>query len=144
VLSTEYSAEISPDPLLRKIVLVAGALLGVVGSLLIVSLPLSTVLRVLGVILWSLITLRELAELRRAWARCIGLKFIANGEVEILDFDHEWHPAQLVTGSILLRSTGWLRLKTAAGHVFAEPVRTEHQQLGDWRRLQVIWRHVGA
>ena len=142
--STKYSAEISPDALLRKIVLAAGALLGVAGSLLIVSLPLSTVLRVLGVILWSFMTLRELSELRRAWARCIGLRFVSNGEVAILGSDYEWHPAQLVTGSILLRPMGWLRLKTAGGHVFAEPVRAERQQIRDWRRLQVIWRHVGA
>jgi hypothetical protein len=130
--------------LLRRIVLVTGALLGVAGSLLIVSLPLSTLLRVLGVFLWGLMTLRELSQLRRGWERCIGLKFDANGEVGILDSDYEWHPAQLVTGSILLRPVGWLRLKTASGHVFAEPVRAEHQQLRDWRRLQVIWRHVGA
>jgi hypothetical protein len=130
--------------LLRKIVLLAGALHGVAGSLLIVSLPMSTVLRVLGVILWSLTTLRELFELRGAWSRCIGLKFVANGEVGVLDFDNEWHPAQLVSGSILLRSMGWLRLKTATGNVFAELVRAKHQPPRDWRHLQVIWRHIGA
>ena len=144
MLSTKYSAEISPDPLLRKIVLLAGGLLGVAGCLLIVTLPLSTALRVLGVISWSLFTLRELLDLRGAWAGCIGLKFVANGEVGILDSDHEWHPVQLVSGSILLQSMGWLRLKTTGGNVFAELVRAEHQPSREWRHLQVIWRHIGA
>ena len=142
--STEYSAEISPDPFLRRVVLVSGALLCVAGNLLIISLPLGGAARVIGVALWGLTTLRELRVLRRGWAGCVALKFAANGEVGILGPDLEWHPAQLVSGSILLRSMGWLRLKTRAGHVFAELVRADRQQARDWRRLQVIWRHVGA
>ena len=142
--STEYFAEISPDPWLRGIVVVVGALLGFVGNLLIVSLPLATVFHVVGAFSWSLVTLWELRELRREWTRCIRLRFIANGEIGVLDADHEWHPAQLVSGSILLRSTGWLRLKTSGGQVFAELVRAGHQRSRDWRHLQVIWRHIGA
>ena len=144
MLSTEYSAEISPDPYLRRIVLVSGMLLALAGNLLIVFLPLAGTLRAFGVILWSFLTLRELVLLRRAWAGCIALKFVANGEVEILGRDLEWRQAQLVSGSILLRSTGWLRVKTTAGHVFAELVRADRQQCRDWRHLQVIWRHIGA
>ena len=144
MLSTEYSAEISPDPCLRRIVLVSGMLLLLAGNLLIVFLPLAITLRVLGVALWSFSSVRELVFLRRAWASCIALRFVADGEVEILGPDVEWHPAQLVSGSILLRSMGWLRVKTIAGPVVAELVRADRQQRRDWRHLQVIWRHVGA
>jgi hypothetical protein len=144
VLSTEYSAEILPDPGLRRIVTVAGVLLALAGNILIVSLPLAISVRVFGMVLWTVSTLRELVFLRRAWAGCIALKFVANGEVELLGPDREWRPAQLCTGSILLRSIGWLRVKTAAGQVFAELVRADRQQSRDWRHLQVIWRHVGA
>jgi len=144
VSSTEYSAEISPDPYLRSLVLVSGVLLAVAGNLLIVFLPLAITLRVVGVALWSFFALRELIYLRRAWAGCIALKFVANGEVEILGRDLEWRPAQLVSGSILLRSMGWLRVKSTAGPVVAELVRADRQQRRDWRHLQVIWRHVGA
>ena len=144
MLSTEYSAEISPDPHLRRIVLVSGVLLALAGNLLIVFLPLAITLRVFAAALWSFSTLRELIFLRRGWAGCIALKFIANGEVEILGRDLTWRPAQLVSGSILLRSIGWLRVKTTAGPVFAELVRADRQQRRDWRHLQVIWRHVGA
>ena len=144
MLSTEYSAEVSPDPHLRRIVLVSGVLLTLAGNLLIVFLPLAIALRVLAVTLWSYSTWRELVFLRRAWAGCIALKFVANGTVEILGPDLEWRPAELVSGSILLRSTGWLRVKTTAGHVVAELVRADGQQGRDWRHLHVIWRHVGA
>ena len=119
-------------------------LLALAGNLLIIFLPLSITLRVVGVALWSFSALRELIFLRRAWAGCIALKFVADGEVEIRGPDFEWHPAQLVSGSILLRSMGWLRVKTIAGPVVAELVRANRQQHRDWRHLQVIWRHVGA
>ena len=144
MLSTEYSAEISPDPCLRRVVLASGMVLALAGNLLIVFLPLAIALRVFGVALWSFSTLRELVLLRRAWADCIALRFVANGEVQILGADLEWRPAQLVSGSILLRSMGWLRVKSTAGPVVAELVRADRQQRRDWRHLQVIWRHVGA
>ena len=144
MLSTEYFARISPDPYLRRIVLVSGVLLALAGNLLIAFFPLAITLRVFGVVLWSFSTLRDLVFLRRAWAGCIALKFVANGEVEFLGPDFEWQPAQLVSGSILLRSVGWLRVRTSAGHVVAELVRADRQQCRDWRHLQVIWRHVGA
>ena len=144
MLSTEYSAEISPEPCLRRIVLVSGVLLALAGNLLIIFMPLPVTLRVFGVALWSFSALRELVLLRRAWAGCIALRFVADGEVEILGPDFEWHPAQLVSGSILLRSMGWLRVRTIAGPVVAELVRADRQPCPDWRRLQVIWRHVGA
>lgn len=144
MLSTEYSAEISPDPCLRRVVLASGIVLALAGNLLIVFMPLPIALRVFGVALWSFATLRELVLLRRAWAGCIALRFVANGEVQILGADLEWRPAQLVSGSILLRSMGWLRVKSTAGPVVAELVRADRQQRRDWRHLQVIWRHVGA
>jgi hypothetical protein len=118
--------------------------LALAGNLLIVFLPLAIALRVCGVAMWSFSTLRELVLLRRAWADCIALRFVANGEVQILGADLEWRPAQLVSGSILLRSMGWLRVKSTAGPVVAELVRADRQQRRDWRHLQVIWRHVGA
>lgn len=144
MLSTEYSAEISPDPCLRRVVLASGIVLALAGNLLIVFMPLPIALRVFGVALWGFATLRELVLLRRAWAGCIALRFVANGEVRILGADLEWRPAQLVSGSILLRSMGWLRVKSTAGPVVAELVRADRQQRRDWRHLQVIWRHVGA
>ena len=144
MLSTEYSAEISPDPCLRRIVLASGILLALAGNLLIVFMPLAIALRGFGVAVWSFSTLRELVLLRRAWADCIALRFVANGEIRILGADLEWRQAQLVSGSILLRSMGWLRVKSTAGPVVAELVRADRQQRRDWRHLQVIWRHVGA
>ena len=142
--SNVYSAEIFPDPFLRQLVLVSGALLGIAGILLIGSLALSVALRAAGAALWGLTTFRELVVLRRAWASCLALRFAENGAVEIRGPDLEWHAARLVSGSVLLRRMGWIRLKSGAGSVFAELVRADRQQARDWRRLHVIWRHVGA
>ena len=124
--------------------MVAGVLLALAGNILIVTLPLAISTRVFWMAVWTFSTLRELVLLRRAWAGCFALKFVASGEIKLLGPDHEWRPAELCSGSILLRSIGWLRVKTAAGHVFAELVCADRQQRRDWRHLQVIWRHVGA
>jgi len=118
--------------------------LGIGGNLLIISLPLPTIASLVGMALWSLISVRELRALRCAWAGCVALRITANGDVGVLGPNLEWRSAQLVSGSILLRKAGWIRLKTGSGRVFAELVRAGGQRGRDWRRLQVIWRHIGA
>ena len=67
--SNEYSADISPDPKLRQVLVWSGAVLGLVGAGLIVMLPVQGPLRGLLVLAWSASVLHEILILRRAWAR---------------------------------------------------------------------------
>lgn len=142
--SNAYSTEIRPDPLLRRIVLATGAVLGITGCLLIATLPISTAWRIAAVIAWSASSARELWLLYRAWQACLAIRISADGQVTILGEGDAWRPARLVSGGVLLSRLGWLRLQAAGGPVFAELVRGDRRTSPDWRRLHVIWRHFGA
>jgi len=61
-----------------------------------------------------------------------------------LDADGNWHPARLLPGSMLLRRVGWIRWDDGCGRQYAELLRGRSRESDDWRRLQVIWRHIGA
>ena len=142
--STAYYAEFRPDPLLRRVVLWSGGCLGACGLIAIGSLPWPTVLLAAAGALWVGRSGWELLRLHRAWTDCRGLRVSADGCAAIRAADGRWGEATLLDGGILLRRWGWLRLRTSDGTVFAEPLRGRCRNSRDWRRLQVIWRHVGA
>jgi hypothetical protein len=144
VSSTAYSAELKPDPRLRRLVAGSGLLLGIAGLLVILHLPTDLWMRVLACIVWAGTSAREHGQLQRGWADCCALRFTANGDLTVLGADHTWRTARRETGSVLLRKVGWIRLRDHRGVVFAELLSGDDRTSPDWRRLQVIWRHVGA
>lgn len=146
--STAYFAEIRPDPMLRRIVLASGAVLALAGIPLILILPVAPALRALSVSVWLVMMAIELSRARRAWYACHALRFFADGTVVVLNPERIWQPATLISGSVLLRNLGWIRLSVALPSgkrlVLGECLRGDGSESADWRRLQVIWRHVGA
>ena len=142
--STAYFAEITPEPFLRRIVLWSGVTLAVAACLIILSLPVAAWLRLAGCGLWAAMAGRELRLLQRAWRACRRLRFRAGGDIELLEADGQWHAASLEAGSVLLQKAGWIRLRNRCGVRYGELLRGNARSSADWRRLQVIWRHVGA
>ncbi len=142
--SSTYSTELRPDTALRRLVLLSGVLLGVAGGILIVTLTLPVWLRCVAVAGWFVLTAYELATVSRAYTEYGRLRTDACGEFQVRDRSGAWHAAELLPGSLMLRRAGWIRLATGTGHRFAEPIRGNCRENEDWRRLQVIWRHVGA
>lgn len=142
--STVYSAEFQPDPILRRVVLWSGVALALAGVPAIAMLPGHAGLRLAAIALWITWSIRDLVLLRRSWDACRGLRVADDGTVHVLDAGGEWRPACLESGGIMLRHWAWIRIRPAGGRVFAEPLRGRCEQGQDWRRLQVIWRHVGA
>lgn len=146
--STAYFAEIRPEPLLRRIVLASGVAWALAGVPLILILPVAPVLRALSVLVWLVMMASELSRARRAWTACHALRFFADGTVAILTPEQIWQPATLLSGGVLLRKLGWIRLSVAPPSgkklVLGECLRGDGSESADWRRLQVIWRHVGA
>ncbi|MDH3620751.1 MAG: hypothetical protein OER91_07660 [Gammaproteobacteria bacterium] len=141
---TAYSAEITPDPVLRRIVLRSGFLLGVAACLLILMLPAAWWVRGVLSIAWMATSWLEIRRLRRAWRACHRLRFSAAGDIEVLEADGQWYAASWIPGSVLLPGAGWIRLRNRHGASFGEFLRGDARRSADWRRLQVIWRHVGA
>jgi hypothetical protein len=54
----------------------------------------------------------------------------------------------MLSGGVLLSELGWIRLSVVLPDgrklVLGEFVRGNARESADWRRLQVIWRHIGA
>jgi hypothetical protein len=144
VSSTAYFAEITPEPFLRRIVFWSGVTLAATACLIILSLPVAAWLRLAGCGLWAAMAGRELRQLQRAWRACRRLRFRAGGDIELLEADGQWHAASLEAGSVLLRKAGWIRLRNRCGDRYGELLHGDARSSADWRRLQVIWRHVGA
>jgi len=129
---------------LRRLVAGSGVLLGFTGILVILQLPIDLWVRLIACCLWAATSAYEYHQLRRGWAECCALRFSGEGEITLLGVDGAWHPACRVSGSVLLRRVGWIRLRGHSGVVFGELLSGHDRESPDWRRLQVIWRHVGA
>jgi len=144
VSSNSYSASLTPDPWLRIVVLTSGRLLIAAGLALLLILAIDVVLRAAGCLVWVAIGRFELQRLTQGFEACRVIRIDSSGEITILDNDDKWVPATLLTGSVLLRKLGWMRLQDQSGQIFLELIRGDARQSQDWRRLQVIWRHIGA
>jgi hypothetical protein len=119
-------------------------LLFLAGLFLVISLPLAATYRFLISVLWLALSAYEWISNRRAYARYGILRIDAEGSVERRGGDGTWQVHALRPGSVVLARLAWLRLVTADGFRYAELVRGDARESNDWRRFQVIWRHVGA
>ena len=142
--SIKYSAELRPDALLRRVVLVSGMAFAVLGVVLILTLPLHAAALIAGSVGWLLLCARELVVAGRGFSYCCRLRIAMDGDILLLDPDGVWQPARLLSGSAVLRRVGWILFETSEGRQFAELVRGRCRESDDWRRLQVIWRHIGG
>ena len=142
--STAFSAVLVPDRTLRRIVLLSGLTLMCIGIVLILKLPLHPAILATGTIAWLLLCASELRNLARGFQRCRLLRVTANGAIRLLDANGDWRAAELLPGSLLLRRIGWIRVSDSAGRTSVEPVRGHCRESQDWRRFQVIWRHIGS
>ncbi len=142
--SIKYSAELRPDALLRRVVLVSGMVFAVLGVVLILTLPLHAAALIAGSVGWLLLCARELVVAGQGFSYCCRLRIAVDGHILLLDPDGVWQPARLLSGSAVLRRVGWILFETSEGRQFAELVRGRCRESDDWRRLQVIWRHIGG
>ncbi len=142
--STAYSACLDADAGLRRLTLVIALALATIGLLLIVTMPATAFVRAAAAAAWLLLCVRDLAGFRRGYGRYRRLVIDQERQIGLLDGDGNWRAARILPGSIVLRRYAWLRIRDEDGVVFAEPVRGRCRGNPQWRRLQVLWRHVGA
>ena len=142
--SNSYSAYLTPDPWLRIVVLTSGRLLLAAGLALILTLDLDAAIRAAGSLFWMAVGRFELRRLQHGFNFCKAVRMHSDGHVEVLNTHMEWQSCCLLSGSLLLRNLAWLRLQPASGPALAELFRGNARDSHDWRRLQVIWRHIGA
>jgi len=142
--SSRYYAEIRPEPCLRRVVFVSGMVLAAAGIPLLCLLPLERSGTLFACLAWCAWMAWELVGLRRGQQAYRTMRLAADGLVSLLCADGQWVSGRLLPGSILLRRIGWLRISSGNGRISAELVRGHCREGQDWRRLQVLWRHVGA
>ena len=142
--SKSYSTCLTPDPWLRITVLTSGRLLIAAGLVLILTLDLDTAIRAVSCFVWFVAGWYEIVRIERGFESCNAVRLSSDGEIAVLNNDQEWLPVTLQTGSIVLRNYAWLRFQAANGEKFVELMRGNARQSEEWRRLQVIWRHIGA
>jgi len=144
VSSPTYSTVLDPEPSLRRLVILFGIIATVAGLATILVLSIPTVWRVSAVLAWLVFNGRELLLIAKCYERFQRIRIWHCGDAELLTSDGSWSPAALVSGSVVLRKYAWLRLKTPDGQRFGELLCGKCMQNEQWRRLQVIWRHLGA
>ena len=142
--STTFSAELHPDPRLRQAVLGSGLLLGAIGLPLIASLGVTLSVRTVLAAVWLIVFARQWLQFRHAYIRNGILRVDSDGEIRCRRRPGDWELLELLPGSVVTSGWAWLRLGEAEGPVYAELLRGDIRQSHDWRRFQVIWRHIGA
>jgi hypothetical protein len=125
-------------------VLASGAFLFLAGLALVPFVAVAPVLKIALAVAWAGLCGREWWVLRRAYASGGVLRIASGGQVERQRRDGTWEPAKLCAGSVVLPRIAWLRVAPRSGPPYAELVRPGSDRSEDWRRLQVIWRHIGA
>ena len=129
---------------MRRIVMGTGIAAVVGGIFAVFSLPFAVGWRTLGAGLWALAGCYELRVIARAYRNCQLLRIEQDGNILVTMTDGCCMPATLSAGSVVLGSFAWLRFKAENGRHHVELLRRESPGNKDWRRLQVIWRHLGA
>ena len=142
--SIKYSAELAPDPVLRRLVLISGALATVVGIVILAGLSLPWYWRVFGGLAWAFFSGRDLLHIASGHKGCEKLRLDNEGNVRLFSADGCCTAATIDGGSVVLPGLAWLRLRTDSGRRQAELLRRKTAGSNEWRRLQVIWRHLGA
>lgn len=140
--STGFAAVLQASSSLRKLVLASGVLLLLLGVVCIALVPVDLAARALLSAGWVFIAGKELCVLRRAYMTFRYMHIGQSGTVVLFRRSGGTVAAEILPGSMLLQKVGWLRLRTVDGRRFAELIVGNCRKNKDWRRLQVIWRHL--
>ncbi|MCH8059175.1 MAG: hypothetical protein IIA11_01820 [Proteobacteria bacterium] len=116
----------------------------ILGLVTILTMPAGVMMQLPGCVLWLLISGRELVAIASGYQRIRRIRLYSNGEVELGNYNGDWQSARLANGSVVLDGFAWLRIEASDGRKFVELLRGTSRKNEEWRRLQVIWRHLGA
>lgn len=141
--SSTYSAEIRPHKRLRRLVLIAGLVMSLIGGLVIGLLPISAAGKAIAAASWFCWTGRELLTYWRVYARWFAYRLSADGQAQVCS-GGEQCTVRVMPGSIVLAEVAWLRLQAENGDSWGELVAGKHRQSEEWRRFQLIFRHLNT
>ena len=137
--SRRFVADLKPDPLLRKIVMLAACAAVLVGLVLLMRLPLPVPARALLIALWLFTGLRQLGRHSKGMQRVKVIR-LQEGEATVIDRQGRQSPVRIMSGSVVLPKLAWLRLRCPDGLVIGELLRGDAATDKQWRHLQILWR----
>lgn len=140
----EFSSELDPETGLRLLVRAVALAAALAGVIVILDLPFSRGLRAALLVAWVAHVSTDLVRLVRSQRGCLGIRVAAGGNVQIVTPDGCCIAATLRPGCVVTRRFAWLCFDAENGRRYRELVRAKSPQNHDWRRFQVIWRHLGA
>ena len=114
------------------------------GLLIIGLMSLDPAIRFVAAGIWLPIGMLELRRFVCGYRTCGRLRLYADGSAMTADPAGAWSDAKLRPGSVVLERVAWLRIDAGQGRRFAELLVGNSRKSNEWRRLQVIWRHLGA
>ena len=114
------------------------------GMVTIFNLPIDVRLRAFATLVWGLWVGTQWFLITSAHKRYRRVRIHSDGTAALLDRSGDWHPAVVSDDCIVLASYAWLKLKPASGGSYCELMRAASSENKQWRRLQVIWRHLGT
>lgn len=142
--STTYSTDLRPDARSRDIVLGTGAAACIGGLAALVPLPVDSASKLVAMAAWLAVGSRDLWLIAAGHKLCRRIELHHDGGVRITTPDGRCIVATLGSGSVVTRGFAWLRIGVPGGRQCRVLLRRKATNFKDWRRLQVIWRHLGA
>ena len=142
--STPYFTDLEPDAVSRNIVLAAGAGALLCGALAIAMVPAAVPWKTLGLLAWIGVGSRDLWLIASGYKRCARIRLHHEGSIQAFSSDGRCAAATLCAGSVVTSGFAWLRVELAGGRRCGLLLRRKAAKNKAWRRLQVIWRQLGA
>jgi len=136
--------ELTPESLLRRIVILYGISATVLGAGLILTLTIEKSWRYAAAIVWMLLNTWQLVQIANGYKHCRRIQIGPDGAVRLQGPDGCWISATILRGSVVFGRLAWLRFEAENGRRFAELLRENRLGNKDWRRLRVVWKHLGA
>ena len=142
--SARYSSEILPERRLRLIVVGSGLALSLLGAAVLAAMPLNLWLKLAGIAGWLAYSVWSGLKILGRYRSVVRYRIFADGTVELVRADGHIVSGRLGPGTVLLPRLAWLRVSLPAGGAMAELLAGDPRTSQQWRRFQVICRHVAA
>ncbi len=123
--------------------LLSGLLFTLLGLVVILTSPLPGWPKSLASLSWLGCLVFGIFGLLSRYRRIVGYRLYADGSVEFTYRDGSRGTGQLASGTVLLPGLAWLRVRASHAAAWGELVAGDSRTSKQWRRFQVICRHVG-
>ncbi len=122
----------------------SGVAFALLGAGVFATLPLPIGLRLLAAAIWLIGSVASCVRLGRRYRGIAGYRVYQDGTAEIVRADGRRVAGRLIAGTFLLPGLAWLRVGVAGSGPVAELVAGNLRTSQQWRRFQVICRHLAA